>query len=297
MATILIVDDHETNRKLLSTLLGYQDHQTVEASDGVEGLERARATRPDLIITDILMPTMDGYEFTRRVREDAALAAIPVIFYSANYLMEETRALAERCGVEYIVPKPVDPKELLRTVDKALGLQTALPPMEAVEDFDREHIRVLTDKLSTQAQEVQNLNARLEALIEVGHELNVAQDPSELVERYCRTAREMIGSLCASACVTDDIGRGLRHFCSGRVRVADPESPCPTCELGGPVVDVLWRVPARDYLAGRLGGAGVSGGNATAGFLSGGAHPDANPNVRLAGAGKQARRPRIYNPR
>src|SRR6266851_1569043 len=103
MATILIVDDHETNLKLLTTLLGYWNHQVVEAGDGAEGLERARDTRPDLIITDILMPTMDGYEFIRRLREEPALAATPVIFYSAQYLMQDARALAARCGVEYVV--------------------------------------------------------------------------------------------------------------------------------------------------------------------------------------------------
>ena len=73
MATILIVDDRESNRELLSTLLGYRNHRTVEARDGMEGLERARVERPDLVITDILMPTMDGYEFTRRLRADPAL--------------------------------------------------------------------------------------------------------------------------------------------------------------------------------------------------------------------------------
>ena len=88
-------------------------------------------------------------------------------------------------------------------------LYRALAP---VEEFDREHIRVLTDKLSTQAEEVQNLNARLEALIEIGHELNVAQDPSELVERYCRAAREVIGAMCASACITDESGRAAPPF-------------------------------------------------------------------------------------
>jgi CheY-like chemotaxis protein len=67
MATILIVDDRQTNRELLTILLGYRHHSTVEASDGIEGLERAREVQPDLIITDILMPTMDGYEFTRRL--------------------------------------------------------------------------------------------------------------------------------------------------------------------------------------------------------------------------------------
>ena len=239
MAIILIVDDQDANRELLTTLLGYRNHQTVEAADGAEGLERARAVRPDLIITDILMPTMDGYEFTHKLREDPALAAIPVIFYSAHYLMHEARALAERCGVEYVVPKPVEPQELMRTVDAALGLAPVAVAPPPVEEFDREHIRVLTDKLSTKAEEVQNLNARLEALIEIGHELNVAQDPSELVKRYCGAAREVIGAMCASACITDESGRAARRYCSGGVKPANPEDPCPTCELRGPVVDVL----------------------------------------------------------
>src|SRR6266404_3934544 len=150
MAMILIVDDHETNRQLLTTLLGYRNHQVVEAGDGAEGLERARATGPDLIITDVLMPTMDGYEFTRRLREEPALAATPVIFYSAQYLM----------------------------VDAALGLNASpAAPLQSFEDFDRAHVRVLTDKVSAQAEEVLNLNARLEALIDVARELNVAHDP------------------------------------------------------------------------------------------------------------------------
>ena len=239
MAVILIVDDHEANRELLTTLLGYENHQTVEASDGAEGLERARAVRPDLIITDILMPTMDGYEFTHNLRADPALAAIPVIFYSAHYLMHEARALAERCRVDYVVPKPVEPQELLRTVNAALGLKPVVVSPPPPEDFDREHIRVLTNKLSTQAEHVQNLNARLEALIEIGHELNVAQDPSALVERYCRAAREVIGAMGASACLTDKSGRVVHRFCSGRVKPVDTEDPCPTCELHSPVTDVL----------------------------------------------------------
>ena len=239
MATILIVDDHEANRELLTTLLSYRNHQTVEAADGAEGLERAREVRPDLIITDILMPTMDGYEFTHKLREDPTLAAIPVIFYSAHYLMQEARALAEQCGVEYVVSKPVEPQELLRTVDTALGLAPVSVAPPPAEEFDREHIRVLTNKLSTQAEEVQNLNARLEALIQIGHELNVAQDPTELVKRYCSAAREVIGAMCASACVTDERRRAVRRFCSGGAQHLEPQNPCPTCELRGPVVDVL----------------------------------------------------------
>ncbi len=238
MATILIVDDHETNRELLTTLLGCWNHRVVEAGDGVEGIEIARLHRPDLVITDVLMPRMDGYEFTRRLREDPKLATVPVVFYSAQYLMEDARSLAARCGVEYVVAKPAEADELLRIVNAALGLAVSAvaPPKE---DFDREHVRVLTNKVSLQAEVVQNLSARLEALIDIARELNVAHDPWSLVERYTQGARRVIGAVCASACITDESGRALRRFCSHGVDAADPESPCPGCGLGGPVTEVL----------------------------------------------------------
>jgi PAS domain S-box-containing protein len=236
MATILIVDDHQSNREVLTTLLGYRNHSTVEASDGIEGLERARDVRPDLIITDILMPTMDGYEFTRRLRDDPAFAATPVIFYSAHYLLQEAHALAARCGVQYVVAQPAEPEELLRTVDKALGLTpqatvAALP----VAEFDREHIRVLTDKVSQQAGELGDISSRLAALIDIGRELNVAQDPSFLVERYCRAAREVIGAVYASACITDESGREVRRFCSGSVEDTGGQA----CGISGPMAQML----------------------------------------------------------
>ncbi|HUJ20725.1 MAG TPA: response regulator [Bryobacteraceae bacterium] len=236
MATILIVDDHEANRELLAALLGDRNHTTVEARDGEEGLAQARALHPDLIITDILMPAMDGYEFTRRLRQESAIASIPVIFYSAHYLMQEANELAAKCGVKYVVPKPVDREHLLRTVDAALGLDAPSAVPASTEDFDREHIRVLTDKVSQQAGEVVGLNARLELLIEAGRELNVAQDASRLVERYCRTACEITGATCVAAYLN---GRAPVRFCSSGAPPADPDSACPTCGLGVPVADLL----------------------------------------------------------
>ena len=78
MATILIVDDRSSNRQFLTTLLGYGGHRLLEAVNGAQALEIARVERPDLVITDILMPTMDGFEFTQRLRSDSELAATPV---------------------------------------------------------------------------------------------------------------------------------------------------------------------------------------------------------------------------
>ncbi len=91
MATILIVDDRLANREFLVTLLGYAGHRLLQAADGAEALAIVRAEHPDLVIADILMPTMDGYEFVRRIRADPAIAATPVIFYTAHYHEREAR--------------------------------------------------------------------------------------------------------------------------------------------------------------------------------------------------------------
>jgi two-component system cell cycle sensor histidine kinase/response regulator CckA len=80
MATILVVDDHPPNRAFLVTLLGYRGHRLREAADGAEALEQVRMERPDLVIADILMPTMDGYELVRQLRADPTMAPIPVFF-------------------------------------------------------------------------------------------------------------------------------------------------------------------------------------------------------------------------
>jgi CheY-like chemotaxis protein len=85
MATILIVDDNPANRDVIVTLLSYYGHRMLEATDGIEGLDVVHAEKPDLIIADILMPTMNGFEFVVKLRERSVTALIPVIFYSATF--------------------------------------------------------------------------------------------------------------------------------------------------------------------------------------------------------------------
>jgi CheY-like chemotaxis protein len=79
MATILIVDDHVLNREFLMTLLSYGGHRLLEAANGAEGLKMVLAEKPDLVISDILMPNMDGYEFVTRMHAHAETADVPVI--------------------------------------------------------------------------------------------------------------------------------------------------------------------------------------------------------------------------
>jgi diguanylate cyclase (GGDEF)-like protein/PAS domain S-box-containing protein len=122
IATILIVDDHVLNREFLMTLLGYGGHRLLEASNGAEGLKMVSAERPDLVISDILMPNMDGYEFVTRMHSNPETAHVPIIFYTATYREREAMAVAEACGVRWVLPKPSDPDVILRTVREALGV-------------------------------------------------------------------------------------------------------------------------------------------------------------------------------
>ena len=219
MAKILIVDDVPANRDYLVTLLGYGGHTLLEADDGAQGLAQTRAQRPDLVIADILMPTMDGFEFARQLRTelDPALARTPVIFYTAAYYEREARMLARDCGVAHIITKPSAPQAILTTVEAALGPQAVRPSAPAApagaagEEFSREHLRLLTDKLSQKVYELEAVSMRLRALIEIGQQLAADYDAPALVAHVCRAARDLLGVKYASLGVLGADGR-LAHF-------------------------------------------------------------------------------------
>jgi diguanylate cyclase (GGDEF)-like protein len=165
MSNILVVDDHPANRDLFATVLGYGGHHVIEASDGPEALERARSEIPDLIISDILMPIMDGFTLARRIRTDPLLAKVPIIFQTAHYLTEEVRRLALECDVRHILSKPIEPENLLHTVDEAL----AHPPTRSsslpnTREFTQQHLQLLADKLYQKVTELEQANIRLHRL-------------------------------------------------------------------------------------------------------------------------------------
>ena len=121
MAKILVVDDQVENRALVVALVNYRGHQALEAADGAEALAVVRAEHPDLVFSDILMPTMDGYEFVRQLRAEPEIAKTEVIFYSAHYLEKEAHNLAKDCGVSQVLMKPCEPEDILLAIDLAIG--------------------------------------------------------------------------------------------------------------------------------------------------------------------------------
>jgi len=154
VATILIVDDQFINRNFLMTLLGYDGHRLLEAAEGAEALELARTERPDLVIADVLMPNIDGYEFVRRLRSEPAIADTPVIFYTATYHEHEAQALARACGISHILTKPAEPETVLSIVSSVLTSKTHPATVVVPSDFDNEHLRLVTDKLHKKVKQL-----------------------------------------------------------------------------------------------------------------------------------------------
>jgi diguanylate cyclase (GGDEF)-like protein/PAS domain S-box-containing protein len=254
MATILIVDDHVLNREFLMTLLGYGGHQLVEAADGIEGLKAASAARPDLIITDILMPNMDGYEFVTRIREDPDpdIAVTPIIFYTAAYREREATVMALACGVRWVLPKPSEPEAILETVHQALGLPVvgavpqpspALPPPEGSrfatidnqlaeylveieassqlmsqiaqgDERNTSELEQMALRLSKSLSSLQAVSLRLTALIELGIELAAEREPGPLLENGCRVAQNICVARYAAVGILDEGGGQLDRLAS-----------------------------------------------------------------------------------
>jgi two-component system, cell cycle response regulator DivK len=117
---LLIVDDNEDSREILALILGMNGFDIAQASDGIEALEQARAIRPNGIVTDIFMPRLDGIDFTRQLRADPALAAIPVVAQTAYVNAIDTN----RDLFNAILEKPCQPSELLTTL-ASLGLKAS----------------------------------------------------------------------------------------------------------------------------------------------------------------------------
>ena len=116
---ILVVEDQEDNRRIVRDLLTTTDYEVTEAENGEEALASVARQRPDLILMDIQLPVMDGYEATRRIKADPALREIPIIAVT-SYALSGDEEKARAAGCDDFVPKPYSPRQLLAKIRKYL---------------------------------------------------------------------------------------------------------------------------------------------------------------------------------
>ena len=145
---ILLVDDEERNLKLLALLLGREGYLLATAGNGQEALARVRDFLPDLILLDVMMPVMDGFEVCRRLRADPAFGQIPVVMVTALE-DRESRLTGLEAGANDFLSKPVDGTELLVRVRNLLKVKEFA-------DFLADHNRILADQVAAKTRELRD---------------------------------------------------------------------------------------------------------------------------------------------
>jgi CheY-like chemotaxis protein len=121
MNKVLLVDDQEQSLYLLKTMLGGNGYQVLEATNGAEALAQARANPPDVVISDILMPVMDGFSLCQEWKKDVGLRNIPFVFYTATYTDPKDQELALSLGAARFLVKPVETEEFVSMLRQLLA--------------------------------------------------------------------------------------------------------------------------------------------------------------------------------
>lgn len=126
-STILLVEDNEDNRTIYRTILEHVGYTVVEAADGEAGIERARDSSPDLILMDVSIPKINGWDATRTLKADPNTRHIPIIALTAHAL-EQDRERAREAGCDGYLAKPIPPREVIEEVRRFLGTSEATAP-------------------------------------------------------------------------------------------------------------------------------------------------------------------------
>ncbi len=168
--THLIVDDHEENIYLLRALLRKRIWSG-KCLDGSEALKKARQAPPDMIVTDILMPVMDGYTLCREWKSDDLLKHIPLIFYTATYTKPKDEEFALSLGADRFVIKPQEPHILMKVFREVLDRKRSLEqagarPLGEEMEFFRQYNEILFEKLEKKISDLETANKQLSLLEE-----------------------------------------------------------------------------------------------------------------------------------
>lgn len=198
---ILVVDDDHLILECHHNLLTESGYRVILATDGGQALMRAQAERPDLVLSEILLPHMDGFELAEKIREDPNLRNMPILFCSAVYKEGAADQLARRCGIIERIDKPAAPETILRAVNRALH---ATPPDHTdTHAIEQDHIRLLSQKVAAQFVELENKQRELEqrTVCRTVFEERM-QDENELVRLLLDSAAEAIYGIGLDGCCT-----------------------------------------------------------------------------------------------
>lgn len=188
---ILVVEDIAAVRELIQVQLMVRGYEVLTARDGREALDMVAAQRPAVIVTDILMPRVDGFALAHHLRTNPLTTGIPIIFLSATYVSAEDERFALNLGALRFLPKPIDADELFIAVADALTGQVAgvLPPMSE-RDFYTGYRQRLENKLRQKAGQLSR-NQQLAENVTSEHRANYVHLLAESQDQYDELQREL----------------------------------------------------------------------------------------------------------
>ncbi len=210
MKVLIIEDDHDT-RYILTEILRSEGYDVATARDGEEGLRKVQAEPPSLVITDILMPGVDGFHFLREIRKDDRFKDLPVIFYTGNYLDKEDQKLARDLGVSKFLIKPLSPKDIIDVVDELVKGKTRSKKADSQFPIDEPvFLKLYNERLVTKLKQkvIENEDSRrsLESIMEgiadgvlvIDGDYTIIKANSAAAESMGLKKTEMIGRKCYS---------------------------------------------------------------------------------------------------
>lgn len=161
MAKVLVVDDNQNDRMVLSEMLSAKNHEVEEACNGIEALESVEVSKPDLIISDIMMPGMDGFTLLRELKKNEITKGIPVVFYTAHFESEKDRELAVKLGASRFIVKPAKLKDLLLEIETVLReyeagkIKLGKPLIRTEEEYLKQYSERIVRKLEEKIVELE----------------------------------------------------------------------------------------------------------------------------------------------
>jgi signal transduction histidine kinase/CheY-like chemotaxis protein len=187
MNKILIVDDNAQNLYMLEILLKTNGFEVESASNGIEALELANKSLPEMVISDILMPGMDGFSLCRKWMVDERLKSIPFIFYTATYTDPKDEAFALGLGARRFLIKPIAPDDFLAAVQEVFQSYSSWKqvdspqPVQEEETYYKEYNQILIHKLEDKMKQLEQANRRLTSLYQASCNLIAVKSSSEMI--------------------------------------------------------------------------------------------------------------------
>lgn len=207
---ILIVDDREDNLYMLETLLEGNGFSVRKAREGSEALHLARESMPDLVISDILMPGMDGFALCSEWKKDAQLRRIPFVFYTATYTDPKDERLAVNMGADRFILKPAEPDDFLKEINDVLTEYSMTPDAIAREPKESEMV-VMKEYNEALVRKLEDKLEQIESMVEELDENEKRLDHINRVLRGIRAVNQLIVKEKDRACLIEEACSRLVH--------------------------------------------------------------------------------------